>query len=1183
MRVTPAARCLLAAAVAASLAMSAAGGARAQGFEDTTTSTSTSTSPPTAPETTSTSTSITGPRPDETAATTTSPATSPATTTTRPATTTVTTPPAGGGDAPLPPGATPVIPPDMLARINSVRRSGPNSTVRLVEALAPLVAMGMSEKEAVQAGFGRFPVGGRATFTDDWWFPRFVPTLHLHEGTDIFAPYGTPARAPADGTLKQTVSPVGGFSVYVTEPNGTYYYLAHLSRFEAGQVSGQAVRTGDVVGYVGDSGNARGTSPHVHFEVRPGGGGPTNPKPLLDAWLRAAVEAAPAVVGAAGTTLAGQAPQAGAEEQDLAVVGHTDLGGAGGYGDVAVVGATALVATGDGSPRPVPAGTEGAPALPPTCAASVAVVDLGDPAAPVVAAAIAVAPGRRVEDLDALAVRAPAFTGTVVAVVEGPCAPGDGGTAAAFYDVTDAAAPRLLGRVALPRQLADAGAAGCGPPLRGTCARTDRTVELQSRPDGRVVSLSSAPGAPGVASEVFAVDLTDVEAPRALGFVPLGQPDQEPAVDAGCAPVRLPAPRRPAAGRLGGLFDITGSSLAPDAGRADALLLDAAAAYSAVADAGGRRLAVVTEGSWWSSTWALRVAPPAVAAGEKPGCSGPVSTAPDGAGPTAGELVYVGRGCPGRKDADGADIPPDPYVSDPAGRIAVADAALAPGQRPLSGQGCAAAARRARARQAGALGLVVAGSFLADAVATATAAGDGATAADDGVTPPAGPGGAIPAVLLRKPDGDAVRDALCPPTDDPASPCGARPGPVSGEVVELPGVWSGLRLLDVTDPSAPRRIGVYRPAAAQSSPDPAASYAVEAAVADGSRVYAAWGGAGLRVVDLASGTPVEVASFAPPSPAADPAATPAPTHVAGVDYSGDYIVVSDRTSGLWVLDKRPPAGTRGYWLADAAGGVRAFGDASVYGSAEGLGLTGPVTAMAPTPTGGGYWLVTAEGGVYAFGDAAFEGSLAGAGTAPIVGIAATPSGAGYWLVSAAGGVYAFGDATFFGSLGAGPPARPIVALAATPSGRGYRLVGADGGVFAFGDADFLGSMAATPPSAPVVGAAGTASGRGYWLVSADGGVFAFGDARFKGSVSGRPVASPIVGVAAMAGVKGYWMAAAAGGVDALGTPPLGGRPRGTTPLPPVAAIAAVPRPPAAWRPPAEISMRQTPPGVRPAQ
>lgn len=232
-------------------------------------------------------------------------------------------PPTGfGGDGPAPPGTPQVVPPDAQALIDSVKRTRPSSTAQLLSALRPLVDLGMSQEEAISVGFGRFPVGGMANYSHDWWYPRFVPEFHLHEGTDIFAAEGTPVRAPADGTLRQTAGAVGGMSVYVTAADGTYYYMAHLAGFAPGQQTGQRVKTGEVVGYVGSSGNAQGGPPHVHFELHPAptrrittGTGrsrvthdvpvavrsgtvlpPVDPKPHLDTWLAEAIAQAPALV-----------------------------------------------------------------------------------------------------------------------------------------------------------------------------------------------------------------------------------------------------------------------------------------------------------------------------------------------------------------------------------------------------------------------------------------------------------------------------------------------------------------------------------------------------------------------------------------------------------------------------------------------------------------------------------------------------------------------------------------------------------------------------------------------------------------------------------------------------------------------------------------------------------------------
>ena len=214
------------------------------------------------------------------------------------------TPHHDAGDAPPETGAGRQVPPDLQALIDSIQRSGPNSTTRLLEALQPLRDLGLSERDAALMGMGRFPVAGYATFVDDWWFPRFVPDVHLHEGTDIFADFGSPVRAPFDGVMRQVEGPIGGLAVYIDLPDGGYVYMSHLQEFAPEVVSGQPVRTGEVVGFVGDSGNAKGGQPHLHFELHFAAGSvaagspvpPVNPKPHLDAWLEEAIAAVPRVV-----------------------------------------------------------------------------------------------------------------------------------------------------------------------------------------------------------------------------------------------------------------------------------------------------------------------------------------------------------------------------------------------------------------------------------------------------------------------------------------------------------------------------------------------------------------------------------------------------------------------------------------------------------------------------------------------------------------------------------------------------------------------------------------------------------------------------------------------------------------------------------------------------------------------
>lgn len=179
---------------------------------------------------------------------------------------------------------------------NSVQRTPANNTSALIEALAPLGEYGVSPEEAALIGFGQFPIAGQANYSHDWWFPRFGPGWRLHMGTDIFAAMGTPVRAPSDGTIRISNSGLGGLAVYVVEPNGTFWYLAHNSGLAEGIATGSTVTAGQVVAFVGDSGNARGGSPHVHFEYHPGGGSAVDPKAVLDGFLTDAIEAAPALI-----------------------------------------------------------------------------------------------------------------------------------------------------------------------------------------------------------------------------------------------------------------------------------------------------------------------------------------------------------------------------------------------------------------------------------------------------------------------------------------------------------------------------------------------------------------------------------------------------------------------------------------------------------------------------------------------------------------------------------------------------------------------------------------------------------------------------------------------------------------------------------------------------------------------
>jgi LysM repeat protein len=118
------------------------------------------------------------------------------------------------------------------------------------------------------------------TFMNDWGFPREGSSFHL--GNDLFAPRNTPIRAPLSGIVSRDDNGLGGHAVALTTTNGTRLYFAHLQRYGA---SG-SVKAGQVIGYVGNSGDAAGGPTHLHFEIHPGGGEAVNPYPTLRAVCR---------------------------------------------------------------------------------------------------------------------------------------------------------------------------------------------------------------------------------------------------------------------------------------------------------------------------------------------------------------------------------------------------------------------------------------------------------------------------------------------------------------------------------------------------------------------------------------------------------------------------------------------------------------------------------------------------------------------------------------------------------------------------------------------------------------------------------------------------------------------------------------------------------------------------------
>ncbi len=118
------------------------------------------------------------------------------------------------------------------------------------------------------------PIAGPRSYADTWGAARSGG--RRHEGTDIMSPSGTPLVAMEAGRIEFRSNKLGGLTLRLYGASGTRYYYAHLSRYEG---SNRSVSAGDVVGYVGRTGNT--SANHLHLQIHPGGGQAVNPYPYV--------------------------------------------------------------------------------------------------------------------------------------------------------------------------------------------------------------------------------------------------------------------------------------------------------------------------------------------------------------------------------------------------------------------------------------------------------------------------------------------------------------------------------------------------------------------------------------------------------------------------------------------------------------------------------------------------------------------------------------------------------------------------------------------------------------------------------------------------------------------------------------------------------------------------------------
>jgi murein DD-endopeptidase MepM/ murein hydrolase activator NlpD len=218
-------------------------------------------------------------------------------------------------------GTTPPVQPPAPGKATTKKKTkakAPASKTSQPQNLGPAFRIPFGLQPPLTAGGYIFPVYGPHDFGDTFGSFRGDVPGNWHHGDDIFAPLGAPVLACADGTVFSVGwNNVGGNRLWLRDGQGNEFYYAHLSAYSPAAKNGNRVKAGEVIGFVGNTGDAEGTPYHLHFEIHPvaylslGYDGAVDPTPYLQAWQHQKDLYLAQVAGYLGG-VAGTAPKPGA-------------------------------------------------------------------------------------------------------------------------------------------------------------------------------------------------------------------------------------------------------------------------------------------------------------------------------------------------------------------------------------------------------------------------------------------------------------------------------------------------------------------------------------------------------------------------------------------------------------------------------------------------------------------------------------------------------------------------------------------------------------------------------------------------------------------------------------------------------------------------------------------------------